>query len=71
MSPRIEHVLDCTTQQGVDRDYEERPLVVDPGFGHAEDRRTAALARLRALALTDEVVADLLTVLGVDDGWIG
>lgn len=75
----IEHVIDCQTGQGVDRDFEgvlPQPgetfitegasLIPDPQQVARDARRLEALARLRQLALTDEVVADLLLVMGVE-----
>jgi hypothetical protein len=87
--PGMEHVVDCTTGQGVDRDFEgELPvpgqvcdmrddaavpvsamagvLIPDPVMVQKEASRMAALQRLRKHALSDELTADLLTVMGLD-----
>lgn len=65
----LEHAVDCSDGTAVDRDYEGdlSLLVPDPAIAVREKRHAEALGRLRALALTDEVVADLLIVLGVGE----
>jgi hypothetical protein len=66
----IEHFVDCSTGQAVDRDYEGQ-LLPTPELVNLEERalkaklRADALERLRSLAVTDEVVRDLLVVLEV------
>jgi hypothetical protein len=63
----IEHVVDCETGQAVDQDYEGdlAALLPDPSVAAAERKRKHALRRLRNRAQDDEVVADLLTALGL------
>lgn len=68
MEGHIEHVIDCSTGQGVDRDYEgtlpgEAKVIPDP----AAERRRRALLRLKIRSASEPAVADLLIVLGLDE----
>ncbi len=65
MAPRIEHFVDCGTGDAVDRDFEgELPQPEPVDFKAAA--REKALQRLRAFAAEDEIVADILIVLGLE-----
>lgn len=70
LGPRvIEHYVDCSTGNAVDRDYEGdlSLLLPDPAIAEREARRDAALTRLKNLALSDRAIADLLIVMEVEE----
>jgi len=68
--PVTEHIVDCGGTTAVDVEVPEEDVAwrdKSPSQIAAEQARAAALARLQAAALTDEVLADLLIVLGVEN----
>jgi hypothetical protein len=73
----VEHRVSCSaglsTAYAVDVEItaDDMPPVPDqlskPRIEAARRRRDEALARLQLVALTDEILADLLVVLGLED----
>jgi len=64
----LEHVMDLSTGQGCDREFEgERPPSNAAAELAARRLREAALARLQLAAVSDQVVRDLLVVLGLPE----
>jgi hypothetical protein len=63
-----ERIIDLACQRYADREYTG---ILPPPSGLVDDylrvRRAEALTRLRACAVTDPVVADLLTALGLNE----
>jgi hypothetical protein len=63
----LEHVVDCTTGQGMDRDWDGVQVGQDPAILAREKRQKVAFIRLQERARADQDIADLLTVLGLED----
>lgn len=61
-----ELLINCANRQVLERPLElPRLEIAEDALQQLEVRRRQALARLQIRALDDEVVADLLTVLGL------
>lgn len=79
MSIHVEHIVSCGEKSdhfAVDVEHTEEEIaprrevplqLTKPWQEEQEARRRAALTRLQTAALTDENIADLLTVLGLED----